>query len=299
MCYVAREGTNNALIDSACPTTVAGVECVRRFVANMSESEKQLLKVETSSRVYKFGGGEKRQSKGTVVLPCTLDGKLEVKIKAEVIEAELPLLLGNTTLEKGFAVHYFYTQKLDLRGKTLDIKKTSSGHFSVSIQPSVNSQNITKMEDTVCLAVAASSAMELTEEKVKQLHQYWGHCKVEKLGSIIENAGRMTQSVKKHLQKLKETCESCRVIKNRKPRQVVSIPRAVRRNQIVTVDLKEWEDGRFIIYAIDMFMRFTVATFIKNKKAETISEALLSKWISMFGIMGTLHKDGGGEFNNE
>ena len=40
MCYVAREGTNKALIDSACPTTVAGVEWVRRFVANMSESEK-------------------------------------------------------------------------------------------------------------------------------------------------------------------------------------------------------------------------------------------------------------------
>ena len=44
-----------------------------------------------------------------------------------------------------------------------------------------------------------------------------------------------------------------------------------------------------------MFTRFTAGVFIKNKKAE----AILSKWISVFGTMETLHKDGGKEFNNE
>ena len=42
-----------------------------------------------------------------------------------------------------------------------------------------------------------------------------------------------------------------------------------------------------------------MGTFIPNKKAETISEAVLSKWISIFGPMGMLHNDLGGEFTNE
>ena len=48
-----------------------------------------------------------------------------------------------------------------------------------------------------------------------------------------------------------------------------------------------------------MFTRFTVGVFINNKSAETVSEAVLRKWISVFGVMGMLHSDGGKEFNNE
>ena len=54
------------------------------------------------------------------------------------------------------------------------------------------------------------------------------------------------------------------------------------------MDLKEYGDGRYILYVIDMFTRFTVGVFINNKKAETVSEALLRKWISVFGVMEML-----------
>ena len=68
---------------------------------------------------------------------------------------------------------------------------------------------------------------ELSDKEVTKLHHYWGHCSVEKLGCLIQNAGRMTDQVKQSLDKIKKTCESCRVNKNRKLRQVVSIPRAL------------------------------------------------------------------------
>ena len=48
-----------------------------------------------------------------------------------------------------------------------------------------------------------------------------------------------------------------------------------------------------------MFTRFTFGDFIKDKQSVTVAECLLKKWISVFGKMGTLHSDGGGEFNNE
>ena len=98
---------------------------------------------------------------------------------------------------------------------------------------------------------------------------------------------------------MKKTCAACKVNTNRRPRQVVALPRATRRNQIVTMDLNEYGDGRYILYVIDMFTRFTVGVFINNKKAETVSEFVLRKWISVFGVMEMLHSDGGKEFNNE
>ena len=80
---------------------------------------------------------------------------------------------------------------------------------------------------------------------------------------------------------------------------MVSIPRATRRNQIVTVDLKEGQDGRYILYIIDMFTRFTFGDFIKVKKSVTVAECLLKKWILEFGKMDTLHSNRGSQFNSE
>ena len=174
---------------------------------------------------------------------------------------------------------------MELLGTKLKLNKTTSGHFSVKIHQS----RFSERGERDILTLAATE--DLDENKVKKLHHYWGHCSVEKLSTVIENAGKMTEDVKKHLQKVKENCESCKVIRNRTPVTKVSIPRATRRNQIVTVDLKEWKDGRYILYVIDMFTRFTVGVFIINKKAETVTEALLNKWISVFGTMETLHKD--------
>ena len=60
----------------------------------------------------------------------------------------------------------------------------------------------------------------------------------------------------------------------------------------LTFDLKKWRDGRYILYAIDIFTRFSVAILIKNKKLETISEALLEEWVPVFDTMEMLDKDG-------
>ena len=296
LCLAVGEARNIALIDSACPTTVAGIEWIRSFAYCLPDYQRKQLNIEKSSRVYKFGGGEKRHSKGVVLLPCKLDNSLNVLVRTEIIEAGLPLLIGNTTLKKGLAVLNFGRNTLELGGKKLNLTQTQSGHYSMNVEVSTSSERL-KTDEVICLAVAETE--ELTEKEIQKLHHYWGHCRVDKLSKLIQDAGRLTKPVMACLEKLKESCESCRVFKNRVPRQVVSIPRATRRNQIVTVDLKEWRDGRYILYIIDMFTRFTFGDFIKDKKSVTVAECLLKKWISVFGKMDTLHSDRGGEFNSE
>ena len=85
------------------------------------------------------------------------------------------------------------------------------------------------------------------------------------------------------------------IIKN-----VVAITKTFFLNDIVTIDLKEYGEGprKYVMYAKDNFSRLTVLQFIADKKAETIGQFLLEKWISVFGRMQTLHSDRGGKLVN-
>ena len=82
-----------------CPSTVAGSIWMKNFLQSLPEEWKQVEVYEKSQKVYKFGGGETRDSKGSVVFPSNIANK-DIRIRAEVIEADLPLLNSNTTLEK-------------------------------------------------------------------------------------------------------------------------------------------------------------------------------------------------------
>ena len=89
----------------------------------------------------------------------------------------------------------------------------------------------------------------------------------------------------------------------KKPRPKAAIPRVDKPNQIVTVDLKDYDandpERRYICYFIDMHSRLTLGDFISDKKPDQIVEVLVSKWIHNYGMMGGLHSDIGGEMSNK
>ena len=94
LCLADKEVTNIVLIDSACPTTVAGVRWLNMFVSDMPQYSKENLKVERSSRVYKFGGGEERRaSKGAVTLPYGFEDYKEIRTRtlAKTVSAKVPI----------------------------------------------------------------------------------------------------------------------------------------------------------------------------------------------------------------
>ena len=50
---------------------------------------------------------------------------------------------------------------------------------------------------------------------------------------------------------------------------------------------------------IDMHTRLTAAAFILDKRPETVGREILSRWVSVFCLIETLHSDRGGEFINK
>ena len=137
---------------------------------------------------------------------------------------------------------------------------------------------------------------ELSLKDVQDLHHKFGHASVKRLGELIKNANRLTENVQQYLNHVQEKCQSCMLNQNSKPRPAVSLPRATKFNEVVTVDLKYYKDGefKFILYLVDWFSRLTVGELIPDKKPSTIGAVIMSKWVAvMGGRMQTLHSNRG------
>ena len=204
-------------------------------------------------------------------------------LRTEVVEADIPLLIGNTTLIRGSGIIDTPNMELVLLGKRLKLSETESGYFSLKVKiPEFKEEKMVTIEDTLCLAIKAMT--EISEKDVKKLHHYWGHCNVKKLAKVISQSGLMTEEIQGYLRKVKTVCESCKVNNNRKPRPAVALPRATRHNEVVSMDLKEYKNDpyNYIWYAVDLFSRFTVGGFIMNKKAETVAEKVLTQWVCLW-----------------
>ena len=64
------------------------------------------------------------------------------------------------------------------------------------------------------------------------------------------------------------------------------------------MDLKQI-GGRLILHMIDHATRYDAAVVIKNKKKETIVQAILEYWVRIFGAPQKFLSDNGGEFVNQ
>ena len=179
-----------------------------------------------------------------------------VCITTEVIDADIPLLLGASSLSKAEAVMDIGKLRLSLPGvlgqnsKSLPLRRENSGHFSFEMFPPSNT-DAAKVRNAALDSFPASKAASvilhateedkggsLTKKQVVKLHHYFGHAHADKIRGLIKKAGRWNKEVEAHIKSL-EKCEICLIHRPKQPRPTVSLPRASRFNEILTLDLKE------------------------------------------------------------
>ena len=81
LCLLVEEAGCRGVLDTACSKTVAGVNWIRKYTKSVSPTFANNLCVTESSKVYQFGGGEKRQSRGIVTLPTVIgDQKVNITV---------------------------------------------------------------------------------------------------------------------------------------------------------------------------------------------------------------------------
>ena len=163
----------------------------------MTEEDQKKVIVKDSKKVYKFGGGEKRKSLYQIIFPCHFAGS-NVKITTEVVDADFPLLLGNTLLKKAQVVLFLGEEKAIVMGVEVALKETNSGHFSVAIEPPKKDVRYKKDNSHASSVETFLSDTDapLTLKDVEKLHHYFGHIPRKRLEDLIKKSDRLTDEVK-------------------------------------------------------------------------------------------------------
>lgn len=294
------ETLNFAVVDSGCSKTVCGKLWLKCYLDSLNDSDSKLV-VETQSQTcFKFGDGNKIRSLKKVKFPAYI-AENKFLIEADVIPNDIPLLLSKDSMKKCSANLNFHNDSITIFGTKVPLSTTSSGHYLISI-----GNTDVKFSDSQIKTILFSSQFEKADENerfkiAEKLHKQFGHTRSHKLKAICADAGIDDQNFLKMFKKIEDDCEIC-FRKQRGPsRPVVGFNLAKEFNEVVALDLKQWSHSPTIWFChmIDLATRYSVCVIIRNKQKETIINAIMKGWISIFGCPQQVHSDNGCEFNNE
>lgn len=285
------EANNCAVLDSACSSTVCGATWLESYLDSLGDEERQVVQRKSSTRVFKFGGGTRLQSAGEYILPGYLVGK-KVSIKTDVVESDIPLLLSRNAMKNAKVKMDIENDSAEILGENISLNLTSSGHYCVPL-----CQDVT-VEDVNAVKLAELSETDRKRSLLK-LHRQFAHPVQSKLQTLLKDAGNWKDEFAEQLAEIHAQCKLCKEFAKTPPRPVVALPMAKSFNEVVSMDLKSWRNGRWILYLIDVWSRYTQAVFINRKKPSDVIDNIMNQWIGTFGVMDEILSDNGGEFNSE
>ena len=82
--------------------------------------------------MFVFGGGNQLRSEGEFCLPAEIAGK-EVRIKTDVVQSEIPLLLSPNTMKTAGVKMDLQNDTANIPRKEVTLNLSASGHYSVPI----------------------------------------------------------------------------------------------------------------------------------------------------------------------
>ena len=285
------ESRGLAIIDTACTITVCGTNWMNDFVGALTDKQKALVqKNATSSRVM-FGGGTVSHSISRCTIPIQL-GDFCCCLDVEVIPGNLPLLFSLKSLKKGNAVIDTARSILTFAsGSEVTLKEISSGHLVADVRP---------VSDAFCSTILMASDC-LTYDSVLKLHRQFGHCNPGRLLKLLKNAGKFDEFTGRLIEDVCKNCRVCERFGKASPKPIVALPLSADFNDTIAIDLHEISHSppKWYVHIIDLHTRFSEASLIFSKTAETIVDAVNKQWILKFGAPKRVLTDNGGEFDNE
>ena len=279
------ESRNCAVLDTACTSTVCGQQWFNCFIGTLSAKERDSIKQFPGSKIFKFGGGEQLKSLKCVHLPCVLAGK-EVTLETDIVSSDIPLLLSLKSLKGAHVKLDLEQDEAEIFGTKVPLNFTSSGHYCVPV-------------DKACeTPVEYVNSVDLDYKSVEKLHKQFVHPPKKKLITLIKDAGAWKENLIEDIDKIYQSCQTCKQYAKTPARPVVSMPMAKGFNEKVAMDLKVWKDGKYILHMVDMFSRLSVSVFVQSKQPKEIVDKVMKHWVAVWGLMKYVMFDNGGEFSN-
>ena len=289
---------SSALLDCGASSTVCGNSWFQEFSNSLPVEEQDKIHFTESNKPYKFGDGKNVTAIKCAHLPAYF-GSQQVSIKADIVEAEIPLLLSKASMKKAGMQIDFENDKATAFGESIPLQTTNTGlyHFPIT-KPTQIMQTVTNnpSESVTLIATRAKTNSEIATK----LHRTFAHPASDKLLKLINNAGPQwaeNQELKKEIISVSENCNTCKLYKKPPPRPVVSLPMATQFQEVVALDLKQL-NGKTILHLVDLCTRLSAGCIVPNKEKETIVRSIFRIWIAVYGSPKKLLNDNGGEFAN-
>ena len=264
---LSMETVGHAVLDSGCSQTVCGVEWLESFLDTLNDKEKEMVIYENSNSVFKFGDGKLWNSIKSAVLPVELAGK-NVKIRTDVVEPNIPLLLSRNSMKKSSMMINFFEDTVVVFGQSLKLTTTTSGHYTIPLFHAPTNQRVH--------AVLMTHSKDDKAKTAKKLHRQFAHPTADKLKKLLIAAGRKDSELLRAVDEATSSCDTCVRYSRPHPRPVVSMPMASVFNETVSADLKAF-NGSYFLVLVDMCTRYCVAGVIQNKMPATIINVFFCK----------------------
>jgi transposase InsO family protein len=258
------------VIDTACTKTVCGEQWLRKYEAFLNDRE--------------------------LIIPAVVAGK-NVDIQAEVVKADIPLLLSKDSMKKAGMILDLNNDSAVVFGRKVELESTSSGHYCLNLRPKLVHEVQEPSEEVLIINNAMSQ--DDKQKAVGKMHRQFGHASTERLLALLKGAGCNDQDIRKMCDEVVKKCEACVKFKKPTPRPVVGLPLATRFNETVAVDLHQLENRLWYLHIIDEFTRYSAACIINSKEPSVFADSFMKYWIAVHGPPLRLYSDNGGEFNNE
>ena len=290
------ESQNAAVIDTACTRTVCGEGWLEDYMCNVSDDT--VVSQVYSHKPFKFGDGRIVYSSKRVRLPAKI-GNNKCNIDAEVVNADIPLLLSKSSLKKADAVLDLKNDTVTMFNQPIDLQYTASGHYCIDILGKANcTDNLSdSMEEHVLVVDNMDKTVKIKE--LTKLHKQFGHASANRLKELLKNAGVEDKDLMALLQKVTDSCDTCQKFKRAIPKPVVGFPHAWDYNESVAVDLHQLGISLWYLHIIDEFTRFSAGCITHTKQSSQFVKNFIKHWISIHGAPKRLFSDNGGEFDND
>ena len=123
---------------------------------------------------FRFGDGRKIVSEESVIIPAKI-GDIVYKIKTEVVQNDIPLLLSKELLKRANAVLDLKNDKAVCFGNEVKLKQTSSGHYRVTLKNACSNHGADEV-----LIIEGTQTNTEKRKIAEKLHEQFGHSNPEK-----------------------------------------------------------------------------------------------------------------------
>ena len=295
-----KEAIDYGILDTACTSTVCGIEWLNMYIKGLTLEERTKIKEENSESTFRFGDGRVYESLKKVVLPIKIAG-VEWRITTDVVECYIPLLISKKSMKAHMKMNLENDTALLKVGKEyrqVKLDCTSSGHYRLALQDPEKIRR--KVEEIEEILITLGQDGSEKRKNVKKLHHQFGHPSIKRLKQLLIDAKIEDNESHSLVEEITNGCDTCVKFKRTPSRPIVSMNMASEMNDIVALDLKEYKKNDiYFLHMIDLATRFSRTYITRSKEPKVIVEGIITTWLgSGLGAPRKFLCDNGGEFAN-